>query len=101
MKRGAADHLPLVPDELWLVSGNFPAARTFMNLLNVSNQNGAPRETARTDMSKPMSFQTHPSAVVGIRSYWNGSSFPFTLGSVQPSGRFNFSDSSSNSCRAI
>src|ERR1035441_3280101 len=35
------------------VSGGFPALRTFMKRLRVSNQNGAPRDTANIVISHP------------------------------------------------
>ena len=42
---------------LFLVSpGGVPALRIVMNLLNVSNQKGAPNDTASTDINKPNSL---------------------------------------------
>jgi len=51
---------------LFFVSpGGVPAPRRLTNLLSVSNQNGAPREAANTDMSNPTHFNTQPKKSLG------------------------------------
>src|ERR1035438_3916818 len=49
--RTKCSHLNVQAPLLW--SGGFPALRTFMNLLSVSNQKGAPSDTAKIVISHP------------------------------------------------